>query len=205
MRHGAKQEMERENVLGTQFNLSHAQACARRWKTVKKRIARRIRHLHNRKCHQEALKHLHEPSQLATLKNRAVSACDSENSAKEEMLSASNTIKRKLDCRNVKFRRSLTGMKESTMKPHPARKAQADNKPRKINRIHRREERNDQRTRTDRVGIVASIAIVLEQSVCLNSLNILCLLRNEGFLSFRCEPLYFCAYQKVERSPCTTL
>ena len=30
-------------------------------------------------------------------------------------------------------------------------------------------------------------------------LNILCLLRNEGFLSFRCDPLFFCVFQKAER------
>ena len=35
-------------------------------------------------------------------------------------------------------------------------------------------------------------------------LNILCLLRNEGVLSFRCEPLCFCVYQKVERRAVTT-
>ena len=29
--------------------------------------------------------------------------------------------------------------------------------------------------------------------------NILCLLRSEGFLSFRCEPLRICVCQKVER------
>ena len=35
-------------------------------------------------------------------------------------------------------------------------------------------------------------------------LNILCLLGNEGFLSFRCEALCFCVCQEVEREAGTT-
>ena len=42
-------------------------------------------------------------------------------------------------------------------------------------------------------------SLLLEQSVCLNSLNIVCLLRNEGLFVSVCKYIYIYIFQKVGR------